>query len=103
MEQEELLSHGVYSFCTRPVLLMGCERKLLILTGMLSVVVVFAMASILGLVISLVLFFLGLSSFRKLAKADPFMSDIFIRQLQYRQKVYLATGTPFEVNNHKYK
>ncbi|MCT2388856.1 conjugal transfer protein TrbD [Erwinia pyrifoliae] len=68
----------------RPHLLLGGERELVIMTGMLSGGLPITSQNIPSLVIGLVMWFISIFFIRQMAKADPRMSLKYRRQLKYQ-------------------
>ncbi len=74
----------IYRSLTRPSLLIGAERELVLVTGMLAAMLIFAAQTVLGLSLGLLLWGIGVYLLRQMGKADPMMSRIYIRHVQYR-------------------
>lgn len=102
MDDLDLNVHSVYKIGTRTALIMGCERNLLIMTITLAAAVGFSLQSFLGIVLAVGFFVSMLGIFRKMAKFDPVLSQIYIRHIQFK-KTYLAHATHFSVNKKYYK
>lgn len=81
----------------RPNLLFGCDRELVLFSGLLCVVLIYT-----ALTGGYVLVAIGagfawkrvVSALREMAKADPRMRFIYVRHLLYRP-FYPARSTPF--------
>lgn len=102
MEDEDLKIHPIYLIGTRNVLLMGCERRLLLFTATLIVAVAYALQSVVGLIGSIIAFVVALSLLRKMAKYDPQLSSVVINSRRFKNR-YLAHATHFGLNYRKYK
>ena len=102
MEDTELNVNYVYKIGTRTALIMGCDRSLLILLFTLCGVCAFALQSIIGCVIAIVIFLVCLSLLRQVAKADPRISEVYIKPIKFK-KYYPAHATHFGVCNKTYK
>lgn len=83
----------------RPNLFMGGDRELVMFSGLLSAILVFAAQDWLATVCGLALWFLSLKGLRLMAKADPYMRAVYLQQRTY-QAYYPARSTPFR-NNKK--
>ncbi|MCK1727334.1 conjugal transfer protein TrbD [Bradyrhizobium sp. 142] len=74
---------------SRPNLLFGADRELVLLTGLAAVILILVVltwyAGILGALIS---------ALRMVAKADPMMRRVYARHISYRP-LYRATSTPW--------
>ena len=102
MDDTDLNVHSVYKIGTRTALIMGCERNLLIMTITLAITVGFSLQSLLGIVLAVGFFVFMLGILRKMAKVDPFLSQIYIRHIHFK-KSYLAHATHFGITNKIYK
>lgn len=80
----ELQRIPIHRSLNRPNLLAGCERELILVSGMIAgTLVVVAMAWVTALVG--VLFWLGIVTvLRQMAKADPMMSKVYLRHIRYK-------------------
>ena len=94
---EILDEHRVYRVGMRKPLLLGCDRKLLMVVAVFSVTLVYAgFPSVWYVLFGGGLWFFTLPLMRKMAKADPFMTEKVVRHLVYiKQKTYLPHATPF--------
>lgn len=96
------MNNKIYRFGWRPILFMGGDRELVLMSAMLSGIIMFYSFNIILFIIALTLFFLSLKAFRMMAKADPLMRNVYLRHTKYKS-VYLAKSTPFVVSNKIYK
>ncbi len=94
MKNNQLKSVKIHSALNKPNLLLGGERELMLIVGLLSSIMIFIAMTwqtlILGVIIWIVLSML----LRMMAKADPIMSKIYLKQLKYKD-FYRAYSTPF--------
>jgi type IV secretion system protein VirB3 len=81
----------------RDNLFMGGDRELVMLTGLLAGALVFSAQDIKAFVVGVTLWLLSLYLFRVMAKADPKMRHVYLRQRRYRP-YYPARSTPYRVN-----
>lgn len=86
----------------RPSLFMGGDRELLMFSGLLSAILIFAAQDWLAAVAGVVIWSLTLKGLRLMAKSDPYMRAIYLRQRRY-QAYYSARSTPFKVNKRGYQ
>lgn len=78
-------------------LFMGGDRELVMFSGLLAAILVFATQDWIALFIGIGLWFLSLWMLRLMAKADPQLRLVYLRQRRY-QPYYPARSTPFRVN-----
>jgi len=88
----ELQRTPVYRVLSRPSLLLGGERRLVIFTGTLCVLLMFSCFSVYTVILGLTLWVASIAVFRQMAKADPHLSEIYVRHIRY-QRYYPARST----------
>ncbi|MDI9818649.1 MULTISPECIES: conjugal transfer protein TrbD [unclassified Legionella] len=85
----------------RPSLFMGGDRELVMFSGLLSAILIFAAQDWLAAISGAALWFLSLKGLRLMAKSDPYMRAVYLRQRGY-QDYYPARSTPFRNNKRGY-
>lgn len=74
---------------TRPILILGCDRMLLLLSGLICMWVLFnigfAKLSIMGFIIPIVGWFASQAGLKAMAKHDPLMRDVMQRAQGYNK------------------
>jgi type IV secretion system protein VirB3 len=68
----------------RPILLMGAERELVLISGILAAVLVMSLARLLFTIIGVVFWALSLGALQRAAKADPQFTRVYLRHTRYR-------------------
>lgn len=91
---EELQKIDIYSALNKPNLIFGADRELMLITGLISFALIFTGVTLITSVIGIALFFVCGLLLRLMAKSDPLMRQIFIRQNKYK-KFYYPQSTPF--------
>ena len=86
----------------RHALFMGGDRELVMFTGLLAFALVFAAQSIFAAVFGSFLWITALFIFRLMAKADPLMRHVYLRNRRFA-KYYPARSTPYRQNRATYK
>jgi type IV secretory pathway TrbD component len=81
----------------RPHLFLGGDRELVLFSGLVAAVLIFSCFQPLTILAGITLWLTTLWVFRRMAKADPRMRFIYMRQLIYR-RYYPARSTPFREN-----
>lgn len=84
----------------RASLFMGGDRELVMFSGLLSAILVFAAQDWLAATAGIAMWFLSLKGLRLMAKSDPCMRAIYLRQRSY-QAYYPARSTPFMDNKKR--
>lgn len=81
----------------RANLFMGGDREMVMFSGLLAAILVFATQDWIALFIGTGLWFLSLWMLRLMAKSDPNLRFVYLRQRCY-QPYYPARSTPFRAN-----
>ncbi|HEY4292575.1 conjugal transfer protein TrbD [Luteibacter sp.] len=81
----------------RDNLFLGGDRELVMFTGLLAGALTFSAQEIKAAIFGMVMWVVALHVFRLMAKADPKMRFIYMRQRLYK-KYYAPRSTPFRVN-----
>lgn len=91
---ETLQRADIYSALNKPNLIFGMDRELILMTGVISFALFFTGLTMVTTFMAIILLFINSFFLKMMAKADPQMRHIFIKQLQYA-KFYYARSTPF--------
>lgn len=78
-------------------LFMGGDRELVMFSGLLAAVLVFAAQDWLAFALGLGMWFASLWMLRKMAKFDPKLRFVYLRNRRYKS-YYPPRATPFRVN-----
>jgi type IV secretory pathway TrbD component len=81
----------------RESLFLGGDRKATMLVGLISSISVIATQDLIGAIFGIVLWFFGLAALRLMAKSDPRLIPVYMRNRPY-SKYYAARSTPFRTN-----
>ena len=74
----------LYRALHRPQLLMGGDRKLMIVTLALTALLVVVSANKVTIILGILIFLISVYALRKAAKADPFMWPVYLRHSRYK-------------------
>ncbi|WP_435896246.1 conjugal transfer protein TrbD (plasmid) [Bartonella heixiaziensis] len=80
----------------RPQQIMGGERELMLFSMLLTGILIVSAMNIVAATIGLCIWVVCLYVLRRMAKFDPILSRIYIRQLRYRG-YYAPFSRPFRV------
>ena len=78
-------------------LFMGCDRELVMFSGLLAAILVFAAQDWIAFFLGIALWFVSLWMLRLMGKTDPQLRFVYLRQRRYKP-YYPARSTPFRVN-----
>jgi type IV secretion system protein TrbD len=68
----------------RPILLMGAERELVLVSAIIAAVLVMSLERLLFTVVGVVFWALSLAALQRAAKNDPLLSRVYLRHTRYR-------------------
>lgn len=83
-------------------LFMGGDRELVMFSGLLSAILILTTQDIPSILLGIVLWFASLKLLRSMAKADPHMRAVYLRQRKYKS-FYQARSNPFYENTRGYR
>lgn len=92
--ETSLVAHPIHRALSRPNLLMGGDRELVLLTGLVCVILVFVVITITAAILGAFAWIIMVSVLRLMARKDPMLRRVYLRHIRYRP-VYRATSTPF--------
>ena len=92
--EDKLQTIKVHSALNKPNLLLGGERELMLMVGLFSALMIFIAMTWQTFIIGIALWLILSMLLRMMAKADPLMSKIYLRQLKYKD-FYTAHSSPF--------
>ncbi|MDR6642306.1 MULTISPECIES: conjugal transfer protein TrbD [Rhodanobacteraceae] len=81
----------------RDNLVLGGDRELVMFSGLTAAALIFSAQEMKAGVFGTLLWFGALYAFRLMAKADPKMRKVYLRQRRYRE-YYPPRSTPFRTN-----
>lgn len=90
----ELQRVDIYSALNKPNLILGADRELILFNGLIAAALIFTGMTLLTMIIGIFLLMFCSFLLRLMAKSDPLMRQIFIRQTKYK-KFYYSRSTPF--------
>ena len=84
----------IHRALSRPNLLMGADRELVLLTGLAAVILIFVVLTWYAALFGIVVWIVVIGALRVMAKADPMMRHVYVRHIGYRPN-YRPTSTPW--------
>ena len=81
--------HRIHRALSRPNLLLGADRELVLITGLAAVILIFVVLTIYAALLGVAVWIVIVAALKMMAKADPFM-----RHMSYRP-IYGATPSPW--------
>lgn len=84
----------IHRALSRPTLLFGADRELVLVTGLAAVILIFVVLTVVSAVVGFAIWVLVIGALRMMAKADPLMRQVYLRHIKYRS-YYRPTSTPW--------
>ncbi|MFB7146133.1 conjugal transfer protein TrbD [Agrobacterium deltaense] len=89
-----LVRSRVHRALSRPNLLMGADRELVLLTALAAVILIFVVLTWYAALFGIAIWLVTVAALRMMAKADPLMRRVYIRHISYNT-FYRATSSPW--------
>lgn len=84
----------IHRALSRPNLLFGADRELVLVTGLASVILIFVVLTWFSALFGVATWIVIVGLLRQMAKADPMMRGVYLRHMRYRHH-YRPTSTPW--------
>ncbi|WP_064710122.1 conjugal transfer protein TrbD [Rhizobium bangladeshense] len=89
-----LQRNRIHRALSRPNLLMGADRELVLLTGLAAVILIFVVLTLYSVLFGIAVWIGIVGLLRMMAKSDPLMRQVYIRHISYKH-YYKATTSPW--------
>jgi type IV secretion system protein VirB3 len=89
-----LQRNRIHRALSRPNLLLGADRELTLVTGLIAAILIFVVLTIYSVAIGLTVWIVTIGVLRVMAKSDPMMRRVYIRHISYKP-YYVATTAPW--------
>lgn len=89
-----LQRNRIHRALSRPNLLMGADRELVLVTGLAAVILIFVVLTLYSTLFGIAVWILVVAALRMMARSDPMMRRVYIRHISYRP-YYRPTSTPW--------
>lgn len=89
-----LVRSRIHRALSRPNLLMGADRELVLVTGLAAIILIFVVLTWVSTLAGFALWTITIGLLRMMAKADPMMRRIYLRHIAYRPH-YRPTSSPW--------
>lgn len=89
-----LQRHRIQRALSRPNLLLGADRELVLLTGLVATILIFVVLTIYSALFGIAVWLSIVGTLRMMAKSDPLMRQVYLRHIFYRS-YYKATSSPW--------
>jgi type IV secretion system protein VirB3 len=82
----------IHVSANRPNQMLGADYEVVITCGVCCALLAFSLQSMVGLIISVVLWVAAVSVLRKVAKADPMFRHVYLRHIRYSDSYPARSG-----------
>lgn len=89
-----LQRNRIHRALSRPNLLMGADRELVLITGFAAAILIFVVLTVYSVVFGVAVWIVVIGLLRMLAKSDPLMRQVYIRHISYKP-FYKPTTSPW--------
>ncbi|MGV2168830.1 conjugal transfer protein TrbD [Agrobacterium tumefaciens] len=89
-----LIRSRVHRALSRPNLLMGADRELVLVTALAAAILIFVVLTWYAALFGVAIWLVAVAALRMMAKADPLMRRVYIRHISYKT-FYRATSSPW--------
>ena len=89
-----LVRSRIHRALSRPNLLMGADRELVLLTGLAAAISAFVVLTWFSVLFGIAIWIGVVAALRMMAKADPMMRQVYVRHIGYRPS-YRPTSSPW--------
>lgn len=86
--------HRIHRALSRPNLLMGADRELVLITGLAAVILIFVVLTVYSALFGVAVWIVIVGLLRLIAKSDPQMRHVYVRHISYRPH-YMPTTSPW--------
>ncbi len=79
---------------SRPNLLIGADRELVLLTALAAIILIFVVLTWYAALFGMAIWVIAVAALRMMAKVDPLMRRVYVRHISYKA-FYRATSSPW--------
>lgn len=84
----------IHRALSRPNLLFGADRELVLVTGLATVILIFVVLTPISAIVGIAIWMVVIGLLRMMGKADPLMRKVYLRHIRYRSR-YRPTASPW--------
>lgn len=89
-----LKRNRIHRALSRPNLLMGADRELVLIAGLAAAILIFVVLTVYSVLFGVSMWILSVGALRMMAKSDPLMRQVYARHISYKQ-YYQPTTAPW--------
>jgi type IV secretion system protein TrbD len=84
----------IHRALSRPNLLLGADRELVLLTGLAAAILIFVVLTVYSALFGVAIWTVIVGLLRMMAKSDPLMRQVYVRHISFAT-YYRATAAPW--------
>ena len=84
----------IHQALSRPNLLMGADRELVLITGLAATILIFVVLTVYSAFIGVSVWIVLVGLLRMMANSDPLMRQVYVRHIAYKP-CYKSTTSPW--------
>ena len=84
----------IHRALSRPNLLLGADRQLVLLTGLAAIILIFVVLTPASAAVGAAIWIVVVGLLRMIGRADPLMRRVYLRHIRYRP-FYRPTASPW--------
>lgn len=84
----------IHRALSRPNMLFGADRELVLVTGLAAVILIFVVLTPVSAIVGVAIWMLVVGVLRVMGKSDPLMRKVYLRHIRYRAS-YRPTTSPW--------
>ncbi|MFK4808644.1 conjugal transfer protein TrbD [Devosia sp. ZW T5_3] len=84
----------IHRALSRPNLLLGADRELVLLTGLAAIILIFVVLTPASAAVGAAIWMVVVGLLRMIGRADPLMRRVYLRHIRYRP-FYRPTASPW--------
>lgn len=89
-----LQRNRIHRALSRPNLLLGADRELVLVTGLAATILIFVVLTFHSALFGIAVWIIMIAALRMMARSDPLMRQVYLRHIAYRTH-YRPTSTPW--------
>jgi type IV secretory pathway TrbD component len=89
-----LQRNRIHRALSRPNLLLGADRELVLVTGLAAAILIFVVLTLYSTLLGIAIWIVVVAALRMMARSDPMMRRVYARHISYRPH-YRPTSTPW--------
>lgn len=86
----------IFQSANRPNLIMGGDREMVLLAGLLSAALIFSVATVWAIAVGISAWVFAVAALSRMAKVDPLLRHVYVRHVRYARYYAAKSGIDAE-------